>query len=67
MLQNINPLDRRASYQEVEVTDSDAFVGFEDTAARSDRTCAMDCSKTPACHSFRFQGGLCSLGGYTWI
>ena len=58
MLQNINPLDRRASYQEVEVTDFDAFVGFEDTAARSDMTCAMDCSKTPACLSFRVQGGL---------
>ena len=57
MLQNINPLDRRASYQEVEVTDN-AFMGFEDTAAKSDMTCAMDCSKTPACLSFRVQGGL---------
>ena len=47
----------RASYQEVEVTDN-AFMGFEDTAARSDRTCATDCSKTPAYLSFRVQEGL---------
>ena len=38
---------------------------LEDTGASSATKCAMDCSKTPACVSFKFDMGQCqcSLGG----
>ena len=56
--------DRRASYQAVETA---AFFKLEDTAARTENKCAMDCIKTPACFTFRLEEGVCSLGGYGWL
>ena len=58
--------DRQGHFRAVEV-ESGAFVGFEDTAASSPISCAMDCLKTPACVTFRMKNGVCSLGGYYWM
>ena len=58
--------DREGHFRAVEV-ESGAFDGFEDTAASSPISCAMDCLKTPACVTFRMKNGVCSLGGYYWM
>ena len=58
--------DREGHFRALEV-ESGAFVGFEDTAASSSTSCAMDCLKTPACVTFRMKNGVCSLGGYDWL
>ena len=55
--------DREGHFRAVEVAPG-AFVGFEDTAASSSTSCAIDCLKTPACVTFRMKNGVCSLGGY---
>ena len=57
---------QQGSFRAVEVT-SGIFFGFEDTAASSPTSCAIDCLKTPACYSFRMKNGVCSLGGYDWL
>ena len=54
--------DRQGHFRAVEV-ESGAFVGFEDTAANSLNSCAMDCLKTPACITFSMKNGVCTLGG----
>ena len=58
--------ESQGSFRAVEVQ-SGAFVKLEDTRASSAGFCAMDCIKTPACVTFRFQGGECSLAGYDWF
>ena len=52
--------DRKAVYYGLL---TDYFNHLEDTAASSATKCAMDCSRTPACRSFKFDMGQCSLGG----
>ena len=56
----------QGSFRAVEVQ-SGAFVKLEDTGASTAGFCAMDCIKTPACVTFRFMDGVCSLGGYDWL
>ena len=58
--------ESQGRFRAVEVQ-SGAFVKLEDTGASTAAFCAMDCIKTPACVTFRFQNGVCSLGGYDWL
>ena len=56
----------QGSFRAVEIQ-SGAFVKLEDTRASTAAFCAMDCIKTPACFTFRFMNGFCSLGSYNWL
>ena len=58
--------ESQGRFRAVEVQ-SGVFVKLEDTRASSQAFCAMDCIKTPACVTFRFMNGVCSLGGHDWL
>ena len=58
--------ESQGRFRAVEVQ-SGAFVKLEDTGSKSQAFCAMDCIKTPACVTFRFLNGVCSLGGHDWL